>query len=140
MMRLKLLFVRLILLAFIAAAGTQLFGQGQAGGVRGTVSDPSGAGRTGNRRLVTDLYKKDFMPRLGIAYAWKPTLVIRTGYAITDTAPGTAGSNGLRWSDLGFTADPTFTTQNAGVTPAFQWDSGFPAFISPPFIDPTFAL
>jgi len=42
-MRLKLLFVRLILLAFIAAAGTQLFGQGQAGGVRGTVSDPSGA-------------------------------------------------------------------------------------------------
>jgi hypothetical protein len=100
----------------------------------------NGSGRTGTRRLTPPLYKKDFMPRLGVAYAVKPTLVIRTGYAITDTAPGNAGSNGIRWSDLGFTADPTFQTQNAGVTPAFQWDAGFPAFTPPPFIDPAFAL
>jgi hypothetical protein len=26
------------------------------------------------------------------------------------------------------------------VTPAFQWDSGFPAFTAPPFINPAFAL
>src|SRR5438094_10580981 len=43
MMRSKMLFVRLMMLAFVAAAGTLLLGQGQAGGVRGTVSDPSGA-------------------------------------------------------------------------------------------------
>jgi Carboxypeptidase regulatory-like domain len=113
---------------------------GAGGRLGAMVFAGSGSGRTGNRRLVTNLYKKNFVPRLGVAYAVKPTLVVRTGYAITDMAPGTAGSNGLRWSDLGFTADPTFTSQNAGVTPAFQWDSGFPAFIPPPFISPTFAL
>src|SRR5207237_652362 len=64
------------------------------GGCRGAmIFAGSGPGRTGNRRLTPPLYKKDFRPRLGIAYAWKPTPVFRTGYAITDTMPGTAGSN-----------------------------------------------
>jgi len=100
----------------------------------------SGPGRTGTRRLTPPIYKHDFMPRLGVAYALKPTLVFRAGYGIVDEMPGAAGSYGIRWSDLGFTADPTFTSLNAGVTPAFQWDSGFPAFTPPPFISPAFGI
>ena len=111
------------------------------GGCKGAlVFAGSGLGRTGTRRLTPPLDTHDFMPRLGLAYALKPNLVLRTGYALLDEMPGAAGSYGVRWSDLGFTADPTFSSLNAGVTPAFNWENGFPAFTSPPFIDPAFAL
>jgi hypothetical protein len=39
---------------------------------------------------------------------------------------------------FGFNAAPSYATQDAGVTPAFYWDGGFPTnWPRPPFINPT---
>lgn len=100
----------------------------------------SGPGRTGTRRLTPPIVKNNFSPRVGFAYTPRPNLVLRAGYGITDVMPAVAGSGGVRWSNLGFAADATFQSLNNGVTPGFDWDSGFPQFQAPPFIDPSFAL
>lgn len=96
-----------------------------------------GPGRSGLNRLA-DIYKKGFGPRLGLAYALNNKTVLRTGYGIY-YAQGNANA-GLRdslQSSVGFVAQPVFQTQDAGVTPGFNWDGGFPQnFARPPFIDP----
>ncbi len=48
---------------------------------------------------------------------------------------GNAQSTGI--STLGFSATPSFSTPNSGITPAFNWNNGFPAYTRPPFFDPT---
>jgi hypothetical protein len=48
---------------------------------------------------------------------------------------GNASSQGV--SLLGYSANPSPTTPNSGITPAFNWNSGFPAYTAPPFFDPT---
>ena len=97
------------------------------------------AGLNGNpRRFDPPIQKKNFSPRIGLAYSPKDNLVVRTGYAVSMIMPARAGSGGVRWSDLGFSADVTRQTTDNGVTAPFQWDAGFPSFIAPPFIDPTF--
>src|SRR5207302_7278285 len=97
-------------------------------------------GRCNCRKLAPPIVTNNFEPRLGIAYSLKPTLVMRAGYAITDEMPAAAGSGGVRWTDLGFSADQTFSTTNSGVTSAFNWNNGFPGFQQPPFIDPGYGV
>ena len=63
--------------------------------------------------------------------------MIRAGFALIDETPGIAGSNGNRAFALGFNGSPSFVSPDTGVTPAFNWSSGFPAFTPPPFINPT---
>ena len=100
----------------------------------------SGPGRIG-RRSFSDTYYKNFAPRVGLAYQATPRTVLRAGYGIYYAA----GNNvaGLRDSlsqTYGYSANPVFTTLDQGVTPAFNWDGGFPQnFPKPPFIDPTAA-
>ncbi|HUQ95750.1 MAG TPA: TonB-dependent receptor [Bryobacteraceae bacterium] len=97
-----------------------------------------GAGRSGFQRLA-DIYKKALGPRFGLAYALNDKTVLRSGYEIY-YAQGNANA-GLRdslQSSVGFVAQPVFQTLDAGVTPGFSWDSGFPQnFPRPPFIDPS---
>ena len=64
-----------------------------------------GPGKAGRRRLTPPIVKDNFEPRIGFAYALKPTLAIRAGYAILDEMPGVAGSNGNRSSSLGYSLD-----------------------------------
>ena len=99
----------------------------------------SGPGRSGRRKLTPPDVKHNFGPRLGIAWQISPRTVIRTAYGINYFAPAPAGSSSFRGSALGFGAHPVFTTEDQGITPAFNWDNGFPAFQRPPFISPTFA-
>ncbi len=41
----------------------------------------------------------------------------------------------------GFTANPTFFSQDSGLTPGFIWDNGFPKTTTrPPIIDPGFGV
>lgn len=99
-----------------------------------------GPGRDG-RRSFSDTYYRNFGPRLGLAYQLFNRTALRAGYGIYYAA----GNNvaGLRDSlsqTYGFSANPVFQTLDAGVTPAFNWDGGFPQnFARPPFINPTAA-
>lgn len=100
---------------------------GRAGAMRylGT-----GSGREG-RRSFFDM-QKGFGPRLGLAYQLSQRSVIRAGY-------GTFYSNYKPWGfNLGFYAQPTPASTNQGVTPAFYWDQGWPAWQAPPSTDPGF--
>ena len=96
-----------------------------------------GPGRSGLQRLA-DTDFKAFGPRLGLAYALTPKTVLRSGYGIY-YAQGNANA-GLRdslQSSVGFVAQPVFQSLDAGVTPGFNWDAGFPQnFAQPPFISP----
>ncbi len=100
----------------------------------------SGPGRNG-RTSFADTDFKNFGPRFGLAYAFDNNTVLRAGYGVY-YASGNA-TTGLRSSQsfsFGFNASPSFSSTDLGVTPAFNWDNGFPQdFPRPPFIDPTVA-
>jgi hypothetical protein len=111
-----------------------------AGGIPGAVRFlGEGPGRDSSRRSFADTDYKNFGPRFGFAYQLTSKTVLRGGYGIF-YAPGNA-TMGLRSSQrfvFGFNAAPSYTSPDAGVTPAFDWDSGFPTdWPRPPFIDPT---
>ena len=96
-----------------------------------------GEGRSGLNRLA-DIDWGGWGPRLGLAYALNAKTVLRSGYGIY-YAQGNANA-GLRdslQSSVGFVAQPVFQSLDAGVTPGFNWDGGFPQnFARPPFINP----
>ncbi len=82
-----------------------------------------------------DLKWHDLGPRLGFAY--NPNggrMVIRGGYGVIYSP--------LQYTDFGgaqvqgFSATPNFSSPN-GFTPAFNWNSGFPAFPPAPITDPS---
>lgn len=92
-----------------------------------------GEGREGRRNLYNNA--GGWGPRLGLAYQITDKTVIRAGAGIfygTNKAPGLAGANN------GFANAPNWDPQNQGITPAFQWDNGFPAWQAPPILDPGF--
>jgi hypothetical protein len=98
----------------------------------------TGAGRSGLSSFAkTDF--KNFGPRVGFAYAATPKTTVHGGYGIY-YGPGNADA-GLRQSQsfgFGFNASPVFASTNNGVTPAFNWDSGFPQnYVRPPSLTPT---
>jgi len=92
-----------------------------------------GTGREGRRALYNNAM--GWGPRLGFAYQITEKTVLRAGAGIfygTNKAPGLNGANN------GFTNSPSWSSQNQGITSAFQWDQGFPAWEAPPFINPGF--
>jgi hypothetical protein len=93
----------------------------------------SGAGRLGARGLWPNSH--GWGPRAGLAYQFAKDTVVRVGFGIfyaPEKSPGLGGAND------GFTSSANFTSPNTGVTPAFQWDQGLPAWQAPPFINPAF--
>jgi hypothetical protein len=90
-------------------------------------------------RTLVQTHYKDFAPRIGFAYQINNKTVVRgsfgTFYYNAGALGGNAQSSGV--STLGFSASPSFSSPNGGITPAFNWDSGFPAYTHPPFYDPT---
>jgi hypothetical protein len=85
--------------------------------------------RKWNRILVTATRRPDSLtqlgPRFGFAYSLNDKTVIRGGYAIMYAHGGaTGGRAGARsgTGQLGFNANPTFTSPNPGAgAPAFFW-------------------
>ena len=88
-----------------------------------------------------DTHYLNFGPRLGLACNFWDKNVIRAGYSVMYTHRGAVGGRGggrFGTDVLGFTASPNFTSPDAGISPAFYWDSGVPPYQHPPIFDPTF--
>jgi hypothetical protein len=93
----------------------------------------TGPGREGRRNLWNNA--KGWGPRVGLAYQVTQKTVVRAGFGIfyaSEKAPGLTPSN------VGFTSSPSWGSADQGITPAFYWDQGFPAWQAPPFINPGF--
>lgn len=113
-----------------------------AGGNLGALSIyGQGPGRNGLSR-VSDTYYGAFSPHLGITYALDPKTVIRASYSLA-YAPYWQkyyGSLGPTPPTFGFSANRIAASTDDGVTPAFNWDNGFPlSFPSFPQTDPALA-
>lgn len=96
----------------------------------------SGQGRGGWTQLFDTQYK-NFAPRVGFAYQIVPNTVLRGGYGIFYKE---YINQGVGLPQTGFSITPSFGSPDAGLTPAFNWDGGFPQnFSMPPLISPTVA-
>ena len=94
-----------------------------------------GTGRSGKKQFANAWYW-GFGPRVGLAYALKPTTVIRAAYGLM------YGDNSRRrrsWISRGTYAQTNLQSLNGGVTPAFNWNTGFPTIPLGPDLVPTFA-
>ncbi len=98
-----------------------------------------GPGRDNSRRSFADTDYKSFGPRLGFAYQLRASTVLRGGYGLFyGTGNATAGLRSSQQYIYGFNAAPSYASTDVGVTPAFNWDAGFPSdWPRPPFINPT---
>ena len=108
-----------------------------AGNLPGTMVF-AGAGQfphTGRSHLTKGMDYKDFGPRIG--FAWRPLdkFVLRGGYGISYSPTGALGGGNETSESAGYSASPLFQTPDAGITPAFNWNNGFPQnFDHPPMI------
>lgn len=95
----------------------------------------TGAGRSGIHSFGDPWYK-GFGPRIGVAYSPNVSTVLRASYGVLyDTNSGPA----IFQNQQGFFTNATLTSPDGGVTPAFNWNSGFPSVPLGPFFEPTFA-
>lgn len=81
-----------------------------------------------------------FGPRLGMAYAFRPSTVVRAGYGIFYSPAFYPGWGGGMAQD-GFNASISFSSTNGGLTPPFILSQGFPPIPPeqrPPFVDSSF--
>ncbi|MBM3727477.1 MAG: carboxypeptidase regulatory-like domain-containing protein [Acidobacteria bacterium] len=89
----------------------------------------------GNRYL--EILKWNPAPRIGFAYRVTNRTVVRAGAGIFNS---NYINQGLGLPAFGFSTTAAFDTADNGITPAFNWDGGFPQnFRRPPITDPTAA-
>ena len=93
----------------------------------------SGSGRVGSRTL-SNLWTKGFGPHAGFAYSIDQKTVIRASYsrlyAALDSVSGST-------HNMGFTLTQTFSNSTSGILPTYTLDQGMPAWVAPPFINPS---
>lgn len=105
-----------------------------AGGLLGAVIFAgSGPGRVGSRTLVNG-YWHAFGPRVGFAYSRNEKTVFRGSYA-RSYGPLMAVSGSTH--NMGFTLTDSLANPNNGINPLFILSNGFPAYNTPPFINPS---
>lgn len=107
-----------------------------AGGTLGAlIYGGSGPGRSGERQFA-DPWRLGYGPRIGLAYSFRPTTVFRAGYGLMyDNSSEPAEV----MNQQGFFAQTIFQSTNSGVTPAFNWNTGFPTILLGGDLVPTFA-
>ena len=94
-----------------------------------------GPGRENRRSLVPGWYGA-IGPRFGIAFSPDSKTSLRAGFGRSFSKVTVVSGSG---HFAGFVGRYQFDSPNQGVTPAFNWDQGFPAYKLPPLLDPAFA-
>ena len=94
----------------------------------------SGSGATGSRTPFPNA--TGWGPRLGFAYRLSDKTVIRSGGGIFYSP----SKNKVAGGTLGYVASPSWVSPNQGITPAFYWDAGYPAWQAPPNLVPGFGV
>ncbi len=108
-----------------------------AGGIPGALEFlGNGTGRDGKTRF-SPTFGKGFGPRFGIAYSFNQRTVLRASYALFWAQ--VSEYDGEFVNRQGFYPSLTVNSTSGGVLPAFNWNSGAPAFNTNPDIDPTIA-
>lgn len=95
------------------------------------------APHTGTRTLTSMLntYHKAFGPRIGLAWKLNDKAVIRSAYGISYSPGGGLSGGNVTGATDGYSGQASFTSPDGHLTPAFNWDGGFPQnFDHPPFI------
>jgi hypothetical protein len=89
-------------------------------------------------RTPIDAHFKNYGPRFGFAYSVTPKTVVRGAFGIFYIQSGAVGGSSMELgsNQIGFLSLPFFGSPN-GYSPAFNWNSGFPAYPAPPDFDPT---
>jgi hypothetical protein len=89
-------------------------------------------------RTLVQTHYKNFAPRIGFAYQLNNKTVVRGAFGTFYYKAGALGGSAESGTSLlGYQANPYFASLDNGITPAFNWDNGFPAFPHAPFFDPT---
>src|SRR5262249_28619162 len=111
-----------------------------AGNIPGALSFAgSGPGKCNCTRFVDSDYK-EFGPHFGVAYQLTSKTVLRGGYGIAYNGGGPLGGGAQRGIAQGWQASALEPSPDGGITPAFNWDNGFPQnFTYPPLLIPEFA-
>ena len=95
----------------------------------------SGPGKAGKSQFADPWYG-GWGPRVGLSWAVSSGTVLRAAYGLLyDTNNGPAA----KLNQQGYFTQSTLLSTNGGVTPAFNWNTGFPAVKQGPLFDPTFA-
>jgi carboxypeptidase family protein/TonB-dependent receptor-like protein len=112
-----------------------------AGGHLGALSFAGNCGACEGWTHIANTDYKEFGPRAGFAMQLFRNTVIRGGYGIFYAAAGASTESGVGTGlILGYNAQPTPSSTDTGITPAFYWDNGFSQdFQHPPIINPSFA-
>ena len=96
-----------------------------------------GDGRTGSYSIFGG-YHTGFSPRVALTYGLNNKTVLRMGYGIFRVETATGRLNGCNYWCSGFGLQPSYTSTDQGVTPAFNLDKGFPPNPqNPPIFDPS---
>jgi hypothetical protein len=96
----------------------------------------AGSGPNAFGTSIGDTHWKDLAPRVGFAYNVAKNWVVRSGYGLFYY--GIMDRTSLGIPANGFNTSASFSSPNAGVTSAFNWNGGFPQnFPHPPIISPT---
>jgi trimeric autotransporter adhesin len=88
------------------------------------------AGVDGQSRYQWDPRRRNFAPRVGLAWQPTPRVVFRTGYGIF--LAGTSNFGGGTGASPGFSATTTMVTSLDGVTPRHRVSDPFPDGLIPP--------
>ena len=98
-----------------------------------------GAGRNGFTRVAPTLWN-NWGPRLGLAYAPDDKTVVRASGAYMYNPMFGSMTSGFNTPAIGWILNVTADKLDSGLTPAFNWDDGFPDILPTlPDIRPDFA-
>jgi len=94
-----------------------------------------GPGRENSRSLVPGWYG-GIGPRVGLAYSPDGKTTIRSGFGRSFSKVTVVSGSG---HFAGFVGQYVFNSPDQGITPAYNWDRGFPSYKLPPNLDPSFS-